>query len=141
VAALWAEPSGVVEAALAADRSTEPATHTVVAEPDAAAPPTAQVSGVPGPVPPRTAPDAPPRIGAGGLPPDPAAYDSARNAAARARGLPLPYIPGGNDPDPAAGAAEERHYVRLLLLMVGAIVLGGFVLGILGWLVANALGL
>jgi hypothetical protein len=74
--------------------------------------------------------EAPPR------PPDPEAYDSERNAAARARGLAAPYIAGGRDPDPASGRREERFYGRLLLLMVGAIVLGGFVLGI----IANIVG-
>ena len=37
---------------------------------------------------------------------------------ARAKGLEAPYIAGGDDPDPAAGLAEERHYGRLLLGMV-----------------------
>lgn len=64
------------------------------------------------------------------LPPDPEAYDSPRAAIARARGLAAPYIAGGRDPEPAAGKREERFYVRLLLLMVAVIVLGGFVLGI-----------
>jgi hypothetical protein len=73
------------------------------------------------------------------LPPDPAAYDSERNALARARGLAAPYIAGGRDPDPASGHREERYYGRLLLLMVAAIVLGGFVLGIITNLV-GALG-
>lgn len=73
------------------------------------------------------------------LPPDPAAYDSPRAAAARARGLAAPYIAGGRDPDPDAGLREERFYGRILLVMVAVIVLGGFVLGIaaallnLGW--------
>ena len=71
------------------------------------------------------------------LPADPAAYDSERNAAARARGLAAPYIAGGRDPDPEPGRREERFYARLLLLMVGAIVLGGFVLGLL----ANLIGM
>ena len=70
-------------------------------------------------------------------PPDPAAYDTERNAAARKRGLATPYIPGGRDPDPAATAREERRYLRLLIVMVVAIVLSGFVLGIL----ASLLGL
>ena len=70
------------------------------------------------------------------LPPDPAAYDSERNAAARARGLAAPYIAGGRDPEPEAARREERFYVRLLLLMVAAIVASGFVLGI----VASILG-
>jgi hypothetical protein len=65
------------------------------------------------------------------LPPDPAAYDSERNALARARGLAAPYIAGGRDPDPATGHREERFYGRLLLAMVIVIVLGGFVLGII----------
>ena len=64
------------------------------------------------------------------LPPDPAAYDSPRAAIARARGLAAPYIAGGRDPDPEAGRREERFYVRLLVVMVAVIVLGGFVLGI-----------
>lgn len=68
------------------------------------------------------------------VPPDPAAYDTERNAAARARGLAAPYIAGGRDPDPEAGRREERRYLRLLLLMVGAIVLGGFALGLLATL-------
>jgi len=65
------------------------------------------------------------------LPPDPAAYDTERNAAARARGLAAPYIPGGRDPDQAAADREDRRYLRLLVIMVVAIVLAGFVLGIL----------
>ena len=65
------------------------------------------------------------------LPPDPVAYDSPRAIRARAKGLPAPYIAGGNDPDPAAGLAEERHYTRLLLGMAIAIVASGFVIGTL----------
>jgi hypothetical protein len=65
------------------------------------------------------------------LPPDPEAYDSERNAHARARGLAAPYIAGGRDPDPEAGRREERFYGRLLLIMVGVIVASGFVLGII----------
>jgi len=64
------------------------------------------------------------------LPPDPEAYDSERSALARARGLSAPYIAGGRDPDPVAGRREERFFLRLLLLMVGVIVFGGFILGI-----------
>jgi hypothetical protein len=71
------------------------------------------------------------------LPPDPAAYDSPRAQHARARGLSAPYIPGGRDPDPDAGLAEERRYLRLLVAMVIVVILSGFVLGI----VANLLGL
>ena len=70
-------------------------------------------------------------------PPDPVAYDSERNAAARKRGLATPYIPGGRDPDPEAAARAERRDLKLLLAMVIAIVLSGFVLGI----VAALLGL
>jgi len=65
------------------------------------------------------------------LPPDPEAYDSERNEHARARGLAAPYIAGGRDPEPEVGRREERYYVRLLLIMVGLIVLGGFALGII----------
>jgi hypothetical protein len=63
------------------------------------------------------------------LPPDPAAYDTERNAAARARGLAAPYIPGGRDPDQAAADREDRRYLKLLAIMVVTIVLAGFVLG------------
>lgn len=72
----------------------------------------------------------------GPLPPDPEAYDSERNVAARARGLSAPYIEGGRDPDPEAARREERFLGRLLMIMVAAIVAGGFVLGIL----ANIIG-
>jgi hypothetical protein len=64
------------------------------------------------------------------LPPDPQAYDSERAQLARARGLSAPYIAGGRDPDPIKGRREERFYLRLLLIMVAVIVLGGFILGI-----------
>ena len=73
---------------------------------------------------------------AGALPPDPAAYDSERNALARSRGLAAPYIAGGRDPDPETGHREERFYGRLLVAMVIVIILGGFVLGV----VANLVG-
>jgi len=63
------------------------------------------------------------------LPPDPAAYDTERSAAARARGLAAPYIPGGRDPDQARAESEDRRYLRLLLIMVAIIVLAGFILG------------
>lgn len=62
------------------------------------------------------------------LPPDPAAYDSVRARHARARGLSAPYIAGGRDPDPETGRREERRYLRLLVIMVVAITLGGFLL-------------
>ena len=63
------------------------------------------------------------------VPPDPAAYDTERNAAARRRGLSTPYIPGGHDPDPDTTQPEERRLVRILVVMVVVIVLAGFVLG------------
>jgi len=70
------------------------------------------------------------------LPADPDAYDSPRAVQARARGLAAPYIAGGEDPDPDAGRAEERRYLRWLLVMIVVVVLSGFVLGYL----ANLLG-
>jgi hypothetical protein len=63
------------------------------------------------------------------LPPDPTAYDTERNAAARARGLAAPYIPGGRDPDQAAADREDLRYLKLLAIMVVTIILAGFVLG------------
>jgi len=69
------------------------------------------------------------------LPPDPAAYDAERNVHARRRGLSAPYIAGGRDPDPASGQAEERRLLRWLAVMVIAVVLSGFVLGILANLI------
>ena len=74
-----------------------------------------------------TDPAPPPRSA---LPPDPVAYDSARARIARDKGLEAPYIPGGTDPDPAAGLAEERRYGKLLLVMIAVLVFGGFVVGI-----------
>jgi hypothetical protein len=65
------------------------------------------------------------------LPPDPEAYDSERNQAARQRGLSTPYIPGGRDPDQAAAEREDRRYLRILVAMVLVIVFAGFVLGLL----------
>jgi hypothetical protein len=62
------------------------------------------------------------------LAPDPEAYDSVRAQHARARGLSAPYIAGGRDPQPEAARQEERHYLRLLVIMVLAITLGGFLL-------------
>jgi hypothetical protein len=64
------------------------------------------------------------------LPPDPQSYDSERNTAARRRGLAAPYIPGGRDPDQARAEAEDRRWLRILLIMVVVIILAGFVLGI-----------
>ena len=72
--------------------------------------------------------DTPPRP-TSDLPPDPDAYDHPRAVRAREKGLQAPYIAGGNDPDPAAGLAQDRRYVRLLLIMAIAIVASGFVIG------------
>lgn len=49
------------------------------------------------------------------------------------RGLSAPYPPGGVDPDPDAGQREDRHYLRLLVAMVLLIVVGGFAVSILGF--------
>lgn len=67
-----------------------------------------------------------PRPAPVGLPPDPEQYDSVRAEHARARGLSAPYIAGGRDPDPESGRREERKYLRLLVIMVLAITIGGF---------------
>lgn len=82
-------------------------------------------SGAPAPITPAPPTPAP-------LPADPAAYDSDRATQARARGLSAPYIAGGRDPDPEATRRTERPYLLLLVAMIVVIVLGGFVLGILG---------
>lgn len=70
------------------------------------------------------------RVTVPALPPNPEAYDTERNRHARKRGLAAPYIAGGRDPNPEAGLAEERRYVRLLVGMVVVLVLSGFVVGI-----------
>ena len=73
-----------------------------------------------------------------GPPPDPDKYDDPRAELARARGLDAPYIPGGEDPEPEAAQRADRFYGRLLVIMVIAIILGGFVLGIvINWLVSS----
>lgn len=72
------------------------------------------------------------------LPPDPDKYDDPRAELARARGLESPYIPGGEDPEPEAAQREDRFYGRLLLIMVAAIVLGGFLIGIVINVMAGA---
>jgi hypothetical protein len=76
-----------------------------------------------------TAPSTTPTPATTTLPPDPAAYDSERSAAARRRGLAAPYIPGGRDPDQASAEREDRRYLRILLAMVIVIVAAGFVIG------------
>ena len=69
---------------------------------------------------------------------DPERYDEYRNVAARKRGLPKPYIAGGEDPDLPATLAAERPYVRILVGMIIAIVLLGFVLGIAGVIITGS---
>jgi hypothetical protein len=86
---------------------------------------------------PKSEPAPAPAPPAASLPPDPAAYDSERAVHARARGLDAPYIAGGVDPDPVKGLEEERHYGRLLVLMIAIIVIGGFVLGFIGLIVGG----
>lgn len=71
------------------------------------------------------------------LPPDPEKYDEYRNVAARKRGLPQPYIAGGDDPQLGETLERERPYVRLLVGMVVVIVLLGFVLGIVSALITG----
>jgi hypothetical protein len=71
------------------------------------------------------------------LPADPTAYDHPRAELARAKGLDAPYIAGGNDPEPELGRREERRLLRLLVLMVVAVVLAGFILGALALVAAR----
>ena len=71
-----------------------------------------------------------------GLPADPDAYDSPRATQARARGLAAPYIAGGLDPEIEATRRREQRDRRLLIAMIVALVLAGFVVGI----VAKLLG-
>lgn len=81
----------------------------------------------------RTAPSAGPEAVPPGSTMSVADYEEAmqdRNVHARARGLSAPYIAGGRDPDPEAGRAQERFYLRLLVAMVLLIVVGGLVLSI-----------
>lgn len=56
------------------------------------------------------------------------------------RGLGAPYPPGGTDPDPNAGRREERIYLRLLVGMVLAIILGGFTISVIGILLGVGSG-
>ena len=85
----------------------------------------------------RTPPDARSGDDRASLPPDPERYDEYRNVAARKRGLRKPYIAGGDDPDLPETLAAERPYVRILLAMVVAIILLGFVLGIAGAIITG----
>ena len=68
-----------------------------------------------------------------------AAPNHPRAEIARQKGLDQPYIAGGNDPDPEAGRREERRLLRILLIMIVAVVLAGFVLGALGVVVQQLL--
>ena len=61
--------------------------------------------------------------------PNPDLYDSPRAVRARAKGLPGPYIEGGDDPDIRTAVAEERRLWRMLVIMVLSIVGAGFVIG------------
>jgi hypothetical protein len=70
----------------------------------------------------------------------PSAAYTARAQIARDKGLPGMYIEGGEDPDLHATLERERPYTRLLVGMVLAIVLGGFVLGVIGFLVSEVFG-
>ena len=63
--------------------------------------------------------------------PDPDAYDSPRAQRAREKGLPGPYITGGEAPDEQQARAEERRLWRWLVIMVAVIVASGFVLGLI----------
>ena len=71
------------------------------------------------------------------LTPDPEKFDEYRNVAARKRGLQQPYIAGGDDPELEETLAKERPYVKLLIAMVVALVMLGFVLGIIGTLITS----
>ncbi|HKF85537.1 MAG TPA: hypothetical protein VKB30_07105 [Candidatus Limnocylindrales bacterium] len=71
------------------------------------------------------------------LPPDPERFDEYRNVAARRRGMPQPYIAGGDDPDLGSTLAAERPYVRILLAMIALIVMLGFVLGIVSSIITG----
>ncbi len=55
----------------------------------------------------------------------------------RPRGLSAPYVPGGRDPEPDGGKRDERFYGGLLILMVAAIVLAGFLVSIIGLIAAT----
>ncbi len=63
------------------------------------------------------------------VPPDPDRYDSPRDARARAKGMPGPYITGGDDPDLGTALVEERRLSRWLVIMVVTIIGSGFVIG------------
>jgi hypothetical protein len=73
-------------------------------------------------------------------PPEPLpAPTTARDAIARAKGMPGAEIVGGRDPDLEATLARERPYVRLLVFMIVAIALAGFLLGAIAVTVSGIL--
>ncbi len=71
------------------------------------------------------------------LPPDPEAYDSPRAVQARRKGLPGGYIPGGDDPELEATRRRERRYLWLLIAMIVGIIVAGYVLGFLTYLIGG----
>ena len=108
-------------------------TEPRVTPPPTSAPPRPEASPLPpeaSPLPPEPSP----------LPADPVAYDSPRAVRAREKGLQAPYIAGGDDPDPAAGLADDRRYGKLLIAMAIAIVASGFVIGTIIALIGPAGG-
>ncbi len=56
------------------------------------------------------------------------------------RGLAAPFPPGGADPEPDSGRLQDRVYIRLLIAMVVAIVLGGFAISLVGLLLGVGAG-
>lgn len=70
--------------------------------------------------------------------PDPEEYDSPRAQRAREKGLPGPYITGGEAPDEQQARAEERRLGGWLVLMVAVIVAAGFVRGLIAALLGIA---
>lgn len=72
--------------------------------------------------------------------PIPSQAYTARAEIAREKGLPGLYITGGDDPDIQQTVDRERPFVRLLVAMVIAIVLGGFILGLIGLAIGDLLG-
>src|SRR6187402_114816 len=80
----------------------------------------------PSPTDPTTPPAVPNRTT---VPADPDRYDSPRDTRARAKGMPGPYITGGDDPDLGTALVEDRRLGRWLVIMVVTIVGSGFVIG------------
>ena len=80
----------------------------------------------PSPTDPTTPPAVPNRTA---VPADPDRYDSPRDTRARAKGMPGPYITGGDDPDLGTALVEDRRLGRWLVIMVVTIVGSGFVIG------------